>query len=290
MTPPTIRNGSLGLFFPQWQGAGEVPALETGARRLRARLDGVGPWARVDVPSVHPLRREAGVWGHGELVEQLGAARRLLDEHQPARVLTIGGDCGVEVAPVSYLNARLGGDLAVVWFDAHADLNTPDSSPSALFHGMPLRVLLGQGAPAFVEGARPHLEPRQVFLAGVRELDPPEADFIREHALRRFTPTDLRSRPGALAQALRDSGFRHVYVHMDLDVTDPGELPDVACPTPHGLELALLVAQLRALRESLHLVGASLVEYAPGDSAASREAVLSALLDEVRTLLVPIPH
>jgi arginase len=120
-------------------------------------------------------------------------------------------------------------------------------------------------------------------------LDPPEADFIRERALRRFTPDDLRTRPDALAQALREAGFRHVYVHMDLDVTDPGELPDVACPTPHGLSLATLVTQLRILRESLRLVGASLVEYAPGATAASREAVLSTLLDEVRTLLTPSP-
>ena len=73
MTTSPTRNDALGLFFPQWQGAGEVPALETGAHRLRARLDGVGPWARVDVPALHPLRREAGVWGHGELVAQLGA-------------------------------------------------------------------------------------------------------------------------------------------------------------------------------------------------------------------------
>ncbi|WP_164008589.1 arginase family protein [Pyxidicoccus trucidator] len=283
------RSAALGLFFPQWQGAGEVPALETGARRLRARLDGVGPWAEVEVPAVHPLRREAGVWGHGELLAQFCAARRVLEAHQPARVLTLGGDCGVEVAPVSYLNARLGGDLAVVWFDAHADLNTPDRSPSALFHGMPLRVLLGQGAPAFVEGARPHLEPRQVFLAGVRELDPPEADFIRAHALRRFTPADLVSRPEALAKALREAGFRHAYVHMDLDVTDPEELPDVACPTPHGLALGTLVAQLRAIRQALHLVGASIVEYAPTATAASREAVLSGLIDEVRSLLTGSP-
>ncbi|MCP3135933.1 arginase family protein [Pyxidicoccus sp. QH1ED-7-1] len=281
----TTRDGSLGLFFPQWQGAGEVPALETGARRLRARLDGTGPWLEVEVPSLHPLRREDGLWGRGELLGQLGAARRLLETARPARVLTIGGDCGVEVAPVTYLNARLGGDLAVVWFDAHADLNTPDSSPSGMFHGMPLRVLLGEGDAAFVEGARPHLQPRQVFLAGVRELDPPEADFIRAHALRRFTPAELVSRPEALAQALREEGFHHVYVHMDLDVTDPGELPDVACPTPHGLALATLVSQVRALRETLTLVGASIVEYAPAEAGASREAVLDGLVDEVRTLL-----
>lgn len=285
----TTRDAALGLFFPQWQGAGEVPALETGARRLRARLDGVGPWMNVEVPAVHPLRREAGVWGRSELLGQLGAARRLLETVRPARVLTIGGDCGVEVAPVSYLNARLGGDLAVVWFDAHADLNTPDSSPSALFHGMPLRVLLGEGDAGFVEGARPHLAPRQVFLAGVRELDPPEADFIRAHALRRFTPAELVSRPEALAEALREAGFRHVYVHMDLDVTDPGELPDVACPTPDGLALGTLVSQVRALRQALTLVGASLVEYAPGEASASREAVLSGLVDEVRTLLAEAP-
>ncbi len=281
----TVRDAALGLYFPQWQGAGEHPWLEPGARRLRERLDGVGTWAEVKVPSLHPLRRESGMWGREELLGQLASARRMLQELQPARVLTIGGDCGVEVAPVSYLNARHGGDLAVVWFDAHADLNTPDSSPSGMFHGMPLRVLLGEGDPAFVEGARPHLSPRQVFLAGTRELDPPEARFIHQRELRHLPPAELLSRPEALVEALRAAGFRHVYLHVDLDVTDPGELPDVACPTPHGLALRTLTAQVRAVRGALELVGASVVEYAPANDAAAREALLAGLIEEVRTLL-----
>ncbi|WP_437320200.1 hypothetical protein [Sorangium sp. So ce385] len=74
MTGSRVRDTALGLFFPQRQGAGEVPALATGAQRLRARLEGTGPWAEVEVPALHPLHREAVVWGRGELLEQLGAS------------------------------------------------------------------------------------------------------------------------------------------------------------------------------------------------------------------------
>ena len=93
-------------------------------------------------------------------------------------VVTVGGTCGVEAAPVAYLNEQYDGDLAIVWFDAHGDLNAPATSPSGHFHGMVLRTLLGEGPHEYVGELRRPLRPAQLFLAGTRDLDPEESAYI----------------------------------------------------------------------------------------------------------------
>ena len=116
----------------------------------------------------------------------------------------------------------------MVWLDAHGDLNTPASSPSGNEWGMPLRMLIDAGDVA----------PEDVTLLGARNLDPPEAVFIAESGIR----TELADLP------------EHLYVALDGDVADPGEL-DVFTPEPDGFELA----RIEALSASLPLpVGAGL--------------------------------
>ena len=113
-------------------------------------------------------------------------ARHTLDAisaRRPQRIFTIGGTCGGELAPVAYLNAHYRGDLAVVWLDAHADLNTPESSPSGRFHGMVLRTLLGAGPESLVSLVSRRLAPQQIVLAGVRDFDRDEATFASDAAI-----------------------------------------------------------------------------------------------------------
>src|ERR1017187_5257676 len=126
----------------------------------------------------------------------------------------VGGTCGAEAGPVSYFNELYSGDLAVVWFDAHGDLNTPETSPSGHFHGMVLRTLLGEGASAFsAEISRP-LVASQVFLVGTRDLDAAERSYISDANIPVFLDLDddsVRRVNGAITGA----GFRRIYIHID---------------------------------------------------------------------------
>src|SRR5260370_10128057 len=97
-------------------------------------------------------------------------AHHLLKKNNPRRIFPLGGDCGIDVVPISFLNKRYDGDLAVIWLDAHADANTPQSSPSKTFHGMALRTLLGEGVPQLAAASFSTLLPLQTFLAAVRDL------------------------------------------------------------------------------------------------------------------------
>jgi len=265
------------LVFPQWQGAGQLPRLRESALALAAALPPTRSRVEVSVEPDHPLSIEHGIAGRSELLTQLAAARRLLDSERPARVFAVGGDCGIETAVLSNLNARYAGSLAVVWLDAHPDLNTPESSPSGHFHGMPLRILLGEGDAAFTALVERPLRPDQLLLAGMRAPDPPEAALVEGRRIRTLSTESLLEDPGELLRWVRGTGLGRAYVHLDLDVCDPREVPMVACPTPGGPSVRTLLEILRTLGRETSIVGAGLTE-AMFDGAAVPPA-LQPILD-----------
>ncbi|MEU5883363.1 arginase family protein [Spirillospora sp. NPDC047279] len=200
------------------------------------------------------------------LTEIADGARRAVAERAGDLIVTVGGDCGVELAPVSAAAERYGDGLAVVWFDAHGDLNTPGSSPSHAFHGMILRTLLGDGPQALLP-ARP-LRPDQVVLAGVRALDPAEQSYATATGLRRLSPRTLTAQPpngatNAVVAAVGETGAEAVYIHVDLDVLDPGTFGSQSCPEPGGITPETLEAAVRALTARFELAGLGITEYRP---------------------------
>ncbi len=177
-------------------------------------------------------------------------------------VLTIGGDCGVELVPIGVARYRYGPGLGVAWFDAHPDLNTAGTSPSGAFHGMVLRSLLGEGDLDFA--ADPPLEPGRAVLAGTRVFDKAEREVVDRGLV---VPAD------DVAAGL--SGAEKVYVHLDLDVLDPGEFDGLNCPEPGGLTIPRLVAILRGL-SGFEVIGAGITECA-GTEVRVLEPILEAL-------------
>ncbi|MGI9110886.1 MAG: arginase family protein [Gaiellaceae bacterium] len=175
---------------------------------------------------------ETGVVEAGSLAEQtLTVAAEL-----PDRPLVLGGCCCAHLGAIERLSAGAE-TLAVVWIDAHGDLNTPASSPSGNAWGMPLRMLLDEGA----------VEPVNVALVGARNLDPAEAEFIAS--------SGLHTGDGAVERALAGTGA--VYVALDGDSVEPGELA-VFMPEPDGLVLPELEELLRSIAARSRIAGAGL--------------------------------
>jgi arginase family enzyme len=152
----------------------------------------------------------------------------------PVRPLVLGGDCCSHIGAVEGLAARQD-RLAVVWLDAHGDLNTPATSPSGNTWGMPLRMIIDSGA----------VEPGDVALVGARALDPPEEEFIAE--------SGLHTGAGAVERALE--GVNCVYVAFDADVVEPTELA-VFMPEPDGLLLDEVETVLREVEQRASVLGA----------------------------------
>jgi arginase len=270
------------LFFPQWQGSGVTDEVYHGALLLREALRSKMDFVDVPVKPLHPLALEQNIWGRAALLEQLAQACAILKQHNPSHIFSVGGDCAGEIAPVSFLNHYYKGDLAVVWFDAHADMNTPESSPSKTLHGMPLRTLLGEGDTQIVQSMFSTLSPRQVFLVGAREFDPDEKRYIQQHDVNVFSPERLAQNIQDLTDTIAAAGFRNIYIHLDFDVFDPAEFPHTAFPTAGGLSIRQLLTIVENLRDAFQVVGVSLVELAPDENPSL--AAIAPLLDLYTTL------
>jgi len=240
--------------------------VAAGARALADRLGG-SAFLEIPAPDVETLPTVGGVVGLDSIAARARASIEALGSRQPSRLFTIGGTCGVEVAPISYLNDRYRGDLCVVWLDAHADLNTPVTSPSSHFHGMALRTMLGDGPASLVDLVPRRLSREQVILAGTRDVDRDEAVFISDAPIAWLRPADLLV-PDRVAGRVRARGFTKVYVHLDLDVLDPVEFPDSLMQTPGGVSMNAVAETIGSLQGAFDVVGFSVVEFRPRSADA----------------------
>jgi arginase family enzyme len=152
----------------------------------------------------------------------------------PERPLVLGGDCCSHVGAVEGLSARQG-RLALIWLDAHGDLNTPETSPSGNQWGMPLRMLIDSGA----------VETQDVALVGARNLDPPEEEFIQA--------SGLHLGEEGIVRALE--GVDCAYVALDVDVLEPSEMA-VFMPEPDGLSRPEVERLLRSVEARAQVLGA----------------------------------
>jgi arginase len=158
--------------------------------------------------------------------------------------IVLGGDHSVAIGSVagvsSFYRAR-GRSVGLIWFDAHADMNTPETTPSGNIHGMPLAVLLGYGAPELtgIEGFSPKLDPRLCAHVGARDVDPGERELIRRLGIRFFTMREIDERgmsacvDEAISIASRATAGYHVT--LDVDALDPGDAPGSGTVVRGGL-------------------------------------------------------
>jgi arginase len=152
----------------------------------------------------------------------------------PERPLVLGGCCCSHIGAVEALAAR-NGRISLIWFDAHGDLNTPESSPSGNLWGMPLRMILDSGA----------VDPQDTILLGARSLDPPEREYV--------AAIGLRTDAGELEAALDDT--EGAYVALDVDSLEPNAIRPFM-PEPGGLTMQDVADLLRRIRGHSPVLGA----------------------------------
>jgi arginase len=199
--------------------------------------------------------------------------------------LVLGGDHSISIGTLGGL-ARAHGPGAVLWVDAHGDLNRPETSPSGNVHGMPLAAAFGAAGDAFLDDAWPTPSVQRAALVGVRSLDDGERDLLRELEIRVYTMSDIDR--GGLGRAVGEAleflaGAPFVHVSLDLDVVDPLIAPGVGTPVRGGFSYreAHLVAELVAesgLLDSLELVEVNpVLDRANATGALAVELAASAL-------------
>lgn len=220
---------------------------------------------------------------------RIGVERALNDDCLP---LVVGGDHSIaigSVAAVSSHYGRLGKRIGLLWFDAHGDMNTPQSSPTGNIHGMPLSVCLGQGAAELLAiGDRtPMVDVERACLVGIRDVDARERDVINASGIQAFTMRDVdelgMGEVMRRALAIVTDGTAGFHLSFDLDGTDPMVAPGVGTPVRGGTTWreSHLVMELAA--ESGKVLAIDMTEINPildernRTAEAARDLVLSAL-------------
>jgi arginase len=203
--------------------------------------------------------------------------------------LVLGGDHAQAMGTISGMARyykRRGERLGVIWVDAHTDMNTPETSPSGNIHGMPLAVLLGHGPSELVAlaGETPALDPRDVAIIGIRDVDPREIPLVRETGVAVYPMSELDARglPDCIAEAIERVSRDTVGVHLsfDLDGVDPQHAPGVGTPVPGGLTLRESHLICEAISGTGKIVGMEMVELNPTLDLANQTGRLGVWLIE----------
>jgi arginase len=270
---------TLRLLWPQWQGAGpsSVRALAaefpyhvarrgyaTGSAVLDAVLPAHGGPTAIAPVSLGDdgLEERDGIAAREVVVEQLARALEVIREHDPARIATLGGDCGVSVAPFSALTRRYGDDLAIVWIDSHPDIGTPASAYPG-FHAMAVAALTGHGDPG-VQALLPATVPgSRVALVGLHDWTDDDFPNVAAWGIRSFGPDDLRETTRLLLDWLAASGCSRVAIHFDVDTIDSRELVLGLGPVPGGLTSAQARRIVAEVDAAADVVGLTVAEFFP---------------------------
>lgn len=208
-------------------------------------------------------------------------ARSLTDGRLP---LILGGDHSIAIGSVAGSTghfARRGESIGLLWFDAHGDSNTPETTPSGNVHGMSLAVSLGWGDEDLVHlgGRAPKVSPEQTALIGVRDLDPGEREFLRRMGVTVFTIRDLdeRGMRDVLVDALKVAGRGTAGIHLsfDLDVVDPEDAPGTGTPVMGGITYREAHLAMEMLGDETNVVAVDFVEVNPVLDSRNGTAILA---------------
>ncbi len=253
------------IFFPQWQGSGSGTAIQSGASAIRDYL-GAQQFHELplsEIPAGRDGKQRFAINNYDALTEQLLGFKTFLEETQPKSLEILGGDCGLEIVPVSYLN-KIYPKLGIIWFDAHGDINTASDSPSGNFHGMPLRTLLGEGVPAMDPLLFSTIQSAQIHYVGLRDLDEAEQLRLRRGNIYHSGKTNTPE----LIHTLKTKNIQYLYIHFDFDCLDPTAYNKTYYQVPNGIKIAEAESCIKALHEEFDVVGTSSLESVTEDITA----------------------
>ncbi|REI11380.1 arginase [Staphylococcus felis] len=180
----------------------------------------------------------------------------------------LGGDHSLAIGSISGVSEHYK-ELGIIWYDAHGDLNLPEESPSGNVHGMPLRMLAGEGDEQLVNlgGFSPKVKPENIVLIGMRDLDYGERAYIKKHNLKTYTMADIDEL--GIGQVINETiaylkdRTDGIHLSFDVDALDPVEIPGTGTKVPGGLTYRETNYALELLQKSGLITSLDLVEVNP---------------------------
>jgi arginase len=258
---------------------------------LNARLASLG-YAVEDRGNVPVEQAEAAPEGHprAKYLPQIAATCRRLALLVAETLagggvpLVLGGDHSVAVGTVSGVSHffhQREQKVGLIWLDAHADINTPESSPSGNVHGMPLACIVGEGPAELTElfAYKPKVAPENVVIVGLRDVDQTEKPHVRQYGVHAFTMRDIdeRGMRSVMEEAIRlaSAGTEGFHLSLDMDFVDPKDAPGVGTPVRGGVTYREAHLALEMICDSRRMLSMEVVEVNPVIDEVNRTADLA---------------
>lgn len=279
----SVKRGIDVIGVPMDLGAGRrgvdmgPSAVRTAQLGARLRALGFDVVDRGDIPVQAVETQAVGRENCRYLASITEACTKLCDSVADILVkertpLIIGGDHSINAGTMAGYKKVFGErkqNVGLIWIDAHADMNTPETSPSGNIHGMPLAIAIGQGPKELTDlgASRPHVDPADVVLIGIRDVDDREKEAVWKSGIRAFSMRDIDER--GLADIMREAvrivrkdnvGF---HVSLDADGLDPEIAPGVGTPVKGGISYREAHLMMEVIADSGGMLGFEVVEVNP---------------------------
>ena len=270
------KSSTLRLIYPQWQGgiiSHHMPDINPddasrgyylGAQLLNFLSPDNGQ-KTLEVPvslDIKDRKTEKGINSYSALLKQTKDAVGILNDQNPERIITLGGDCAVSVVPFTYLAAKYPDDIAIVWIDAHPDINLPYDDYKG-YHAMALTACMGMGDEDILETLPAKVDVSKALVVGIREWDAGMKERQAEMGLKGLAPSEVANNSTAVLDWLKSTGVSKVLVHFDMDVLDPGELIAAVGVVPDGMKIDEVVRVINDISNEFDLVGLTIAEPMP---------------------------
>ncbi|WP_223251471.1 arginase family protein [Bacillus sp. MZGC1] len=267
---------TLRLIMPQWQGGNNL-SYHFGAQLL-AWLAPPTDDETIEVPiSTDPTNdeKEEGIVAKKQIIKQTSLALNILHERNPDRVVVLGGDCSVELAPFAYLTEKYKEELAILWIDAHPDIKTAELYPH--YHAMVLATLLGEGDPNFASLVPRKVNPSNLLFVGINDEKEKAPSVYEKYKFPNVSSEEFASSSENVLAALRATGASRIAVHFDLDVLDLREFRSQGIAKPErygeyvskGLKRSSIQSVTRLIQDvsnEFDIVGLGITEHLPWDA------------------------
>ena len=284
-----MKNKTIRLIFPQWQG-GNIKTYTLGAELL-AFLAPKNKDEIINIP-VSPykeLENENGIRGRTQIVNQLNIAINSIKEHNPSKIVTLGGDCLVSLAPFSQLSEKYKQNFGILWLDAHPDVMTPKEYEHS--HSHVLGALMGNGDSDFTSKVSNPVKSNKILIAGINSPSDYESDFIKNKKIATYSPDEIKNdKAKKLIKWLKDEKITNLAIHFDLDVLDYNSFRNLYFSRPNTnieefdgiakgkLQINEVVELINKANENTNIVGLTISEHLPWDMENLKSMLLKSPL------------
>jgi len=270
------RTSTLRLIYPQWQGGVVnqlLPELKPddasrgyylGAHLLNFLAPDNGQ-KTVEVPvslDINDRATENGINSYRAILKQSKDALNILNGNNPDRIVVLGGDCAVSVVPFTYLAAKYPDDVAIVWIDAHPDINLPYDGYEG-YHAMALTACMGMGDKEMVSILPAKVDPSKSLIVGIREWDKGMEKRQAELGIKGLSSSEVAKSSSAILGWLKNTGASKVVIHFDMDVLDPSDLIAAVGVVPNGMKIDEVVRIINDIHAGYDIVGLTVAEPMP---------------------------